>query len=140
MKHLLLKAAAPFLAASLAFSFQAHAASPTKAELQALEKRVTAINERADKVIDSAKNSSASQQHQYVKQLDSLLYQSRTASQQTDQLAERLGGDTLETVNLENMLNTTAAQILETQEAVQTPSQEKPDNYIPQPGEPLDDH
>lgn len=140
MKRLLLKAAAPFLAASLAFSFQAHAASPTNAELQALKKRVTAINERADKVIESAKNGSTSKQRQYVKQLDSLLYQSRTASQQTDQLAERLGGDTLETVNLENRLNTTAAQILETQKAVQTPSHENPDNYTPQPGEPLDDH
>ncbi|WP_309088573.1 hypothetical protein [Domibacillus sp.] len=137
MKRSFIKAAAPALAVGLAFSAQAATASasvPTHTETQSLktvQSHITVIDKKLEDIhADLAKERVISEETRVrsLSRLNSLLYQTNTASQKVDALAQQLGGDTIQTTDAETKLNTAAARILEVRDALFIPDRDDPAN------------
>lgn len=140
MKRSLFTAAAPILAVGLAFSIQgepASAASSTPAaqtethSLQAVQKQISTIDSKFEDIhVDLARDKVISEETRVrsLSRLNSLLYQTNTASRQIDSVIQQIGSDTLQTTDAENKLNTTAALIIELRDALFVPGRDEPVN------------
>lgn len=137
MKRLFIKAAAPALTIGLAFSAQATTASasvPTHTETQPLktvQSQIAVIDKKLEDIhADLARERVISEETRVrsLSRLNSLLYQTNTASRKVDALAQQLGGDTLQTTDAETKLNTAAARILEVRDALFIPDRDDPAN------------
>lgn len=140
MKRSLFTAAAPILAVGLAFSIQgepASAASSTPAaqtathSLQAVQKQISTIDSKFEDIhADLARDKVISEETRVLSlsRLNSLLYQTNTASRQIDSVIQQIGSGTLQTTDAENKLNTTAALIVELRDALFVPGRDEPVN------------
>ena len=140
MKRSLFMAAAPILAAGLTFSIQgepASAASSTPAaqienhSLQDVQKQISTIDSKFEDIhADLARDKFISEETRVLSlsRLNSLLYQTNTASRQMDSVIQQIGSDTLQTTDAENKLNTTAALITELRDALFVPGRDEPVN------------
>ncbi|MCM3787177.1 hypothetical protein M3221_01950 [Domibacillus indicus] len=137
MKRSFIKAAAPALAVGLAFSAQAATASAsvsTHTETQPLktvQSQIAVIDKKLEDIhADLARERVISEETRVrsLSRLNSLLYQTNTASQKVDALAQQLGGDTLQTADAETKLNTASARILEVRDALFIPDRDDPAN------------
>ncbi|MCI2252773.1 hypothetical protein L2D08_00170 [Domibacillus sp. PGB-M46] len=147
MKRSFIKAATPALAVGLAFSAQAATASAsvsTHTETQSLKTvqgQITVIDKKLEDIhADLAKERVISEETRVrsLSRLNSLLYQTNTASQKVNALAQQLGGGTIQTTDAETKLNTAAARILEVRDALFIPDRDDLANTEDVPEEVMD--